>query len=315
MADRNQADIDLDEDDFEVEVVDDTPEEDRGRERRPESAEADVPEDDEIASYSESVQKRIKKLRYEFHEERRAKEEAARLRDEAINFAKKERDERLKMQGVLHQGEAALLAQAKQRLALQLDQAKLAFKTAYESGDADAMADAQASLAGLKAEEVRIANYRPAQRPTEAPAGQAQPQQAPTRPAQPAPAQQPSQRAREWSSSNPWFGRSGDEDMTALAMGMHEKLVRSGVAPDSDEYYNQINATVRRAFPDRLADTQDEVKPQRRQAGNVVAPAGRTSAQTPRKVVLTSTQVSLAKRLGLSPQQYAAQLLKDSSNG
>jgi hypothetical protein len=125
----------------------------------------------------------------------------------------------------------------------------------------------------------------------------------------------PSDKAQDWAQKNPWFMRNGDEDITALAMGVHEKLVRSGVAPDTDQYYSQIDGAVRRAFPERFADASEEVKPQRRQAGNVVAPAGRASAQTSRKVVLTSTQVALAKRLGLSAQQYAAQILKDSSNG
>lgn len=303
---QNAAEKIEDEDDFELEIIDDTPEQDRDKARRPEGVEPELPEDDEIASYSESVQKRIKKLKYEFHEERRAKEDAARLRDEAVTFAQREREERLRLQRVLEEGEGVLVNQAKQRLAVQLAQAKTDFKNAYETGDADAMADAQSRMADLKNEEYRLNSYRPPARQQQAPAPVQQPK--PTVPA-------PSSKAQEWAQKNPWFMRNGDEDITALAMGTHEKLVRSGVAPDTDQYYTQIDAAVRRAFPDRFADAFEEVKPQRRQAGNVVAPAGRTSAQTPRKVVLTSTQVSLAKRLGLSPQQYAAQLLKDSSNG
>ena len=299
-----------DEDDFEVEIIDDTPEQDRDKARRPEGVEPELPEEDEIASYSESVQKRIKKLKYEFHEERRAKEDAARLRDEAISFAQKERDERVRLQRMLEEGEGVLVNQAKQRLAVQLAQAKVEFKNAYETGDADAMAEVQSKMADLKNEEFRLNSYKPpARQQPQQQVPQAQPQQ--QRPNVPA----PSGKAQEWAQKNPWFMRNGDEDITALAMGTHEKLVRSGVAPDTEPYYTQIDAAVRRAFPDRFADASEEVKPQRRQAGNVVAPAGRTSAQTPRKVVLTSTQVSLAKRLGLSPQQYAAQLLKDSSNG
>lgn len=296
------------EDDFELEIVDDTPEEDRDKARRPENATPELPEDDEIASYSESVQKRIKKLKYEFHEERRAKEEAARLRDEAISFAQKEREEKMRLQRMLEEGEGVLVNQAKQRLQVQLEKAKADFKTAYETGDADAMAEAQSRMSDLKNEEFRLNSYKP-------PVRTQQPQQ-PVPTAQPKPSvPAPSSKAQEWAQKNPWFMRNGDEDITALAMGTHEKLVRSGVAPDTDQYYTQIDAAVRRAFPDRFADASEEVKPQRRQAGNVVAPAGRTAAQTPRKVVLTSTQVALAKRLGLTPQQYAAQLLKDSSNG
>jgi hypothetical protein len=299
----------VDEDDeFEVEIIDDTPEQDRDKARRPEGVEPEIPEDDEIASYSESVQKRIKKLKYEFHEERRAKEEAARMRDEAIAFAQKEREEKARLQRMLEEGEGVLMSQAKQRLAVQLEKAKADFKAAYEMGDADAMAEAQSKLSELKNEEYRVNSYRPPQRSPQAAQPQAQ------QPARPAPAP-PSPKAQEWAQKNSWFMRQGDEDITALAMGVHEKLVRSGVAPDTDQYYTQIDAAVRRAFPERFADAPDEVKPQRRQAGNVVAPAGRSSSQTPRKVVLTSTQVALAKRLGLTPQQYAAQILKDASNG
>ena len=293
------------EEDFELEIIDDTPEEDRDKARRPDGAEPDVPEDDEIASYSESVQKRIKKLKYEFHEERRAKEEAARLREEAVAFAQREYEEKLRLQRMLQEGEGVLVNQAKQRLSMQLERTKAEFKAAYELGDADAMADAQAKLTELKNEEYRLNSYRPAPK-QQAPAQAPQPQKPQVAP--------PSSKAQEWANKNPWFLRPGDEDISALAMGVHEKLVRSGVAPDTDQYYSQIDSAVRRAFPERFADASEEVKPQRRQAGNVVAPAGRTSGQTPRKVALTVTQVALAKRLGLTPQQYAAQLFKDASN-
>lgn len=305
-----REDDDLSEDDLEIEIVDDTPEPDRDKARRPEGVEPEIPDDSELEGYSESVQKRIKKLRYEFHEERRAKEEAARLRDEAIAFAQKEREEKLRIQRMLQEGESVIVGQAKQRLTVQLEQAKRAFKEAYESGDADAMAEAQSKLADLKNEEFRLNSFRPAQ-----PQRQAQPQQ-------PAPAQtprpvvpQPSDKAMQWKERNSWFMRSGDEDMTALAIGTHEKLIRSGVAPESEEYYSGIDAAVRRAFPDRFADRENEVRPQRKQTGNVVAPAGRSGQTSRKKVVLTTTQLALAKRLGLKPEVYAAQLLKDSSNG
>lgn len=302
---------DEDDESIEIEIVDDTPEEDRDRPRKPEGAEADIPDDDEIGSYSEGVQKRIRKLRYEFHEERRAKEEAARLRDEALTFAQREMEEKNRLRRMIEEGEGVLVSQAKQRVAVQLERAKADFKAAYETGDPDAMADAQAKLTELKNEEYRLNSYRPpARQPAQQPQVR-QPQQQVQRPSVPP----PSEKAKTWAQSNPWFMRQGDEDITALAMGTHEKLVRSGVAPDTEQYYNQIDAAVRRAFPERFADASEGVRPQRRQAGNVVAPAGRQSGQTPRKVVLTSTQAALAKRLGLTPQQYAAQLMKDANNG
>jgi hypothetical protein len=304
-----QADQFEDDDEgIEVEIVDDTPEQDRNRPRKPEGAEAEIPDDDEISGYSEGVQKRIKKLRYEFHEERRAKEEAARIRDEAITFAQREMEEKNRLRRMIEEGEGVLVNQAKQRVSVQIERAKADFKAAYETGDPDAMAEAQSKLSDLKNEEYRLNSYRP---PARQPVQQAAVQPQVQRPVIPP----PSEKAKTWAQRNAWFMRQGDEDITALAMGTHEKLVRSGVAPDTEQYYNQIDAAVRRAFPERFADAPEEVRPQRRQTGNVVAPAGRQSGQTSRKVVLTSTEAALAKRLGLTPQQYAAQKMKDANNG
>ncbi len=295
-------------DDFEIEIVDDTPEEDRDKARRPEGKEPDIGDDDEIASYSEGVQKRIKKLRYEFHEERRSKEEQARLAAEAVTAAKKLHEENLRLRRTLEEGEGVLINQAKQRLAVQVDQAKAAYKQAYELGDADAITEAQMKLNELQAEQHRVNNFKPQRAPvTPAPAPQQQPQ-AQVQPKAP----KPSQRAEEWQKKNSWFG--SDEEMTVYAMRVHERIVKEGVAPDSEEYYTQINQSVRRVFADKLGGEAEDRAP-RRQAGNVVAPASRMTGGTPRKITLSQTQVSLAKRLGLTPQQYAAQLVKDSSNG
>ena len=99
--------------------------------------------------------------------------------------------------------------------------------------------------------------------------------------------------------------------MTGYALGLHESLVKNGVNPNSPEYYDRIDESVRKRFSDKF-DGQDIEVARSRQTGSVVAPAKR-SAKKPRRVQLTSTQVALAKRLGLSPEQYAAQLLKEAS--
>jgi hypothetical protein len=114
----------------------------------------------------------------------------------------------------------------------------------------------------------------------------------------------------EWAKRNDWFEK--DSEMTGYAYGLHQKLVQNGVAPDSEQYYNEIDAAVRRVFPEKFDDGSIEVSAPQRQAGNVVAPAAR-SGKKPRKIKLTSTQASLAKRLGLSNEQYAAQLMKEAS--
>ena len=287
-------------DDFEIEVVDDTPESDRGKPRRANDSEAQIPDDDEIQSYSEGVQKRIKQLKFEYHEERRRKEEAARLQEEALRYAQQVKAENENLRKTLAEGEGVLVNQAKGRVAAELDKAKAAYKAAYESGDSDALIEAQERLSALQAEKMRYDSYRPQQRQQQAP----QPQYAQPQPRVP----RPDDKALDWAKKNPWFEQ--DSEMTGYAYGLHEKLVRSGVDPRSDEYYNQIDRAVRRVFPDRFDGGKIEEAAPHRQAGNVVAPAAR-SGKTPRKVQLTSTQVALAKRLGLSNEQYAAQLMKE----
>ena len=299
-AQGKQLDTGDDDDGFEIEVVDDTPEEDKGKPRRAEGADPKVPDDDEIQSYSEGVQKRIKQLKFEYHEERRAKEEAARLQEEALKYAQQVQQENQRLIKTLEDGEGVLVNQAKGRVAAELDKAKAAYKAAYETGDPDALIEAQEKLTMLQNEKVRYENYRPQPRQQQAPQPQYQ---------QPTPQpNRPSDRALKWAQRNDWFEK--DSEMTGYAYGLHEKLVKSGVAPDTEEYYNKIDDAMRRVFPDEFDDGPFEEPAPQRQAGNVVAPAAR-SGKKPRKVQLTSTQVSLAKRLGLTNEQYAAQLMKE----
>lgn len=294
-----------DEGEIELEIIDDTPEPDRGKPKATDAPTTEATDDDDLEGYSDKVKKRINKLKYDYHAERRAREEDARLREEAINIAVKLKEERDHMARRLEATEDVSLGQAKQRITTELAQAKAQFKAAYESGDGDALADAQMRMTELKTEEARVNTFRP-----QRPAQEQQVQPPAQRPAGPPP---PSSRATAWAQQNPWFQK--DEEMTGFAYGVHERLIKQGVAPDSEEYYNQINTSVRRVFADKFEDAKTEDKTPRRQMSSVVAPAGRQTNVTPRKVVLTSTQVALAKRLGLKPEVYAAQLLKESSNG
>ncbi len=300
---KQTTDQDDGDDGFEIEVVDDTPEEDQGKPRRAENAEPQVPSDDEVEKYSEGVQKRIKQLKFEYHEERRAKEEAARLQEEALKYAEQIKQENEKLRKTLDEGEGVLVNQAKGRVAAEIDKAKIAYKTAYESGDPDALVDAQEKLSALQAEKLKYESFKPQPRQQQTPQPQPQYQQPTPQPPR------PDQRALDWAAKNDWFEK--DPEMTGYAYGLHEKLVKSGIDPRSDQYYNEIDNAVRRVFPDKFDDGPiiEESAPQR-QTGNVVAPAAR-SGKKPRKVQLTSTQVALAKRLGLSNEQYAAQLMKE----
>ena len=286
---------------FEVDIIDDTPEEDKPR--RAEDAEAQIPEDDEIASYGENVQKRIKQLKFEFHEERRRKEEAARLQDEAVDYARKVYEENQKLRKTLEEGEGVLVQQAKGRVEAELERAKSAYKQAYEVGDPDKLIEAQEQLNNLQNEKFRVESYKPKQQEV-----QEEPVQLQKKPKVP----EPDAKTKAWAAKNEWFGN--DSEMTGYAFGVHESLVKQGINPQSqaDEYYNRIDDSMRQRFPDKFGEQQVEAAPVR-QTGSVVAPAGR-SAKKPRRVQLTSTQVALAKRLGLSAEQYAAQLLKEASN-
>jgi len=297
------AKAELNEDDgFEIEVVDDTPEADKGKPRRAEGAEPKIPNDEEIENYNENVQKRIKQLKYEFHEERRAKEEAARLQDEALRYAEQIKQENDRLKKSLTDGEAVLVNQAKGRVDAQLEKAEAAYKSAYETGDADALIEAQKNIAKLSVEKDKYESYKPK------PAPQPQPQPQPQYQQQNAQPPRPDQRALEWAAENEWF--ETDPEMTGYAFGLHEKLVKSGIDPKSEEYYNEIDDAVRRVFPDRFEDGSLEESAPQRQTGNVVAPAVRSGKKS-RKVKLTSTQASLAKRLGLTNEQYAAQVMKE----
>ena len=293
-------------DDFEVEIADDTPEEDKGRPRRAADAEADIPEDEELEKHSESVQKRIKKLKFEFHEERRRKEEAEREREAAVQYAESQKNEATRLRKNLSEGEGVLVNEAKARVASELNSAKRAYKEAYEAGDTDAVLEAQMSLSKLQLEADRVENWKPAQRAVQDQSETPAPQAAPRVP-------RPDRKAQEWVAENDWFQK--DTGMTRYAMLIHEELLETGVDSTSDVYYSKINEAMRSRYPDRFADVEPEVRQPQRKAGSVVAPGGRNTAAPRNKVVITSSEAAIAKRLGLSNKEYAAQKLKDMQNG
>lgn len=311
MTDKNDdIEVDLDnDDDLEIEVQDDTPEQDKGKPKAAEVVPEDKPgaDDDDLEGYSESVKKRINKLKFDYHAERRAKEEAARLREEAIAYAEKVRKENEVLRKAYAEGESVLVGQTKARLESELTAAKTAYKQAYESGDADAVLAAQEKLLKLQVEHDRVSNYRPRGAQDVAP----EPAKAPTQQASPQ-VPKPDDKALKWAEKNTWFMK--DKAMTGYVMGVHEDLVSQGIDPTSDLYYSRIDDAVRRTFPDKFDDGSTEEKAPRRQAGPVVAPAAR-STKAPRKIVLTSTEVALAKRLGVPLKAFAAQKLKDMQNG
>ena len=307
MSNAQQAEKELDgdlNDELEIEIVDDVEDDDKPRVSEKDYTGPEIPEDDEIESYSERVQKRMKKLSFEAKEAERQRQALAREREELLRVTQTFHSENEKLRQQLQQNEGTLVAQAKARLEAQLAQAKASYKDAYELGDTEKMIEAQEKLTSLNNDMYRVNNYRP--RPAQQPAPQAvQQTQRPQAP-------KLDERQERWLSDNDWYGK--DRQMTAFALGVHEELVYNGVDPNSDKYYTEINSAVRKRFADKFEDDLEEVEVAPKKKANVVAPATRSS-KNPQKVKLTQTQVALAKRLGLTPQQYAAQLLKEQLNG
>ncbi len=267
----------------EIEVVDDTPTADKGRKPMKEPP-AEVT-DDELAKYSEGVKQRIQHFSKGYHEERRAKESALREREEALRLAQNLMEENKKLQGTLGQGQQALLEQAKQTASAEVTAAKQKLKEAHEAFDTDGIVAAQEELAKAVNKSERLNSFKP-------PAAPVQPQQ---NAVQTPPTPQVEPKARAWQEANPWFG--SNKRMTGFALAVHQELVESGVDTASDDYYARINAEVRKVFPEAFPSA----KPAK--TASVVAPATRSTA--PKKIVLTQTQVNLAKRLGLTAEQYA----------
>jgi len=289
---------------IEIEVVDDTPENDRGR--KPLEREVSEPSEDELENYSDGVKKRIKELTHARHDERRAKEAVLRERQELERIAQALINENRQLRNHVNVGEQNFASTIQNATETELEMAKKRYKEAYESGDADAVVAAQEALTDAKLRSQAAKNYRPVSLPVnEVPV--------PT-PQQPAPPQtQVDEKTLRWQARNQWFGSPGNEDMTSFSLGLHQKLVNSGVDPRSDEYFEQIDARVRATFPDYFgSETKSRggsVKP-----STVVAPSSRST--TPGKIKLTATQVALARKLGLTNQQYAMELAKlERSNG
>lgn len=294
-----------DTDDVELEIIDDTPPEDRGRKA---SAPPEDPTEDELENYSDKVRQRIKHFTKGYHDERRAKETALREREELEAFAKKVLEENQQLKGTVDKNQSTLLEQAKQTVAIELEAAKRQYKEAYESGDTDAIVEAQDAIATARIRADKVANFKPAP---------LQQEETPVQVPQTAgeqPKSQVDQRASTWAEENSWFG--SDDEMTAFALGLHNKLVKEGVDPQSDTYYEHINTRMRKVFPEEFNESEDastEAAEPKKRASNVVAPATRSTA--PKKVTLTRTQVSLAKRLGLPLEVYAQQVAKEMRKG
>ena len=292
-----------DDEKIEIEVEDDTPKEDRGRNpSQPEFVES--LENDELDEYSEAAKQKIAGFRKIYHDERRAKDEADRERQEAIDFAKKLLEENKALKGKVSHTESFAVDSIKTGAEQELEMAKKLYREAYEAGDSDKLVDAQEKMttARIKMDRAQSASedikQRRALQERENEVQIPQQSQKPVR----------DSKAVSWQERNSWFGQ--DDEMTSLALGLHEKLVKqNGMAyATTDEYYKRIDETMRKRFPENFEDVEDDKTTARTKPSTVVAPASRsTSSKTVR---LKTSQLSIAKKLGLTPEQYARELNK-----
>jgi len=293
-------------DDFEVEVVDDTPEQDRGR--KPLEREVEDPTDDEIEQYTQGAQKRIKELTHARHDERRAKEATLREKQELEVLTQRLLDENKKLRQNVNTGSEQFTQMAKTAAEAELDKARREYKAAQEAFDSDAILAAQEALLDAKMKLESAKNFR--QTPLQEENFEVQ-----TTPQEPQRVQ-PDEKTLRWQAKNQWFGSDGFEEITSYALGLHQKLVNSGTDPRSDEYFEQIDARVKSKFPEVFGGNEDRPRSgdTPRKPASVVAPATRSSGK--KTVQLTKTQLALAEKFKLTPQQYAAQVARlENQNG
>jgi hypothetical protein len=284
-------------DEIEISIVDDTPDRDKGRPALSEVVED--PTDDELKTYSEGVQTRIKKLTHARHDERRAKEVTMREKAELERMAQSLWEENAKLRKFADEGSKQIVASGQASAEAALVDARRQFKEAQESFDTDAIIAAQEAMtdAKIRFEESKKARPTALHREEDV----VQPQQNQTR------APKPDDKTLRWQAKNQWFGSDGFEDVTSYALGLHQKLVKGGVDPSTVEYFEHIDARVKSKFPEVFGE-EDKARSSdaSKKRTSVVAPVARSTGV--RKVQLTTTQVALAKKFGLSPQQYAAQV-------
>ena len=302
--------VDTDEDDgsldVDIEVIDDTPAEDRNVDPLPEDIKEDLESADKSKDYSKNVKDKFTQYKKAWHDERRAKEAALREQQEALTAAQKILDENKRLKEMLQTGEKELINTYQTSAELEVAQAKRNYKEAYDSGDSDALTEAQEEMMRAQLKLDRAKNFKPTVQNLENDV-QIQVKQS----------QQPAQmddKVAEWVSRNPWYVDPDKKSMSKYAVFVHEELEekfgRGFVG--TDEYFKRIDSEVQRRFPEEFSDTEvknDEEKPQRTaKLSTVVAPARRSTSS--KKIVLTKTQVALAKKFGLSPEQYARELNK-----
>jgi len=291
---------------IEIEIEDDTPVEDRDKAPMPKPI-VEALEKDELEQYDDSVKEKLRQMRKVWHDERREKEAALREQQEAIAVAQRLLQENKKIKEIYTVGEKEYISNFKHSAELELQMAKKAYKEAYDAGDTDKIVEAQQAMQNANMKLMQVNNFRSPLQTDNFEVEQPQQFQ------QPQPVQRADPRAEAWQQRNPWFGQ--DEEMTASALGLHEKLRRNGVVVGSDEYYATLDKTMRKRFPEAFEGEEEQQSREttRPKPTTVVAPATRSTA--PQKVRLKTSQLTLIKKLGITPEQYVKEYMKEARNG
>ena len=299
--DKKEAELEAKADELDIEIEDDTPEKDRNRAPVDKKVVEEL-ENDPLEDYSEKVKNKIINMKRVWHDERRAKEAALREQQEALAIAQKMLEENKALKSRLTSGEELLVTSFKESASQELAMAEREYKEAYDSGDSEKLVEAQKKLTAATIRADKVNNFKPT--PLQDSGFEVQIQQKQNPPIQ------KDHKAASWQERNQWFGQ--DEEMTATALGLHEKLVKqNGISyATTDEYYKRIDETMRKRYPENFSDvdTTDEDKPQRTKPGTVVAPATRSTGS--KKIKLTTSQMVTIKKLGITPEQYVREVLK-----
>jgi len=300
----DKIDIEVEGDEVNIEIEDDTPPEDRNVQPLPEEMAKELEKADESEEYSANVKNKFKQYKKAWHDERRAKESAFREQQEALAAAQRILDENKRLKDMLANGEKELINTYQNSASMELDKAKQNYKDAYDSGDSDRLLEAQEEMIAAKLKLDKAKNFKPT---VHAEGNVVQQQQRAPQ------AQQMDPKVAQWVAKNKWYTDPSKKAMSRFAVGVHEELQeRYGQSfIGTDEYFNRIDSEVHRRFPEEFADEKsndEEEKPQRTKPSTVVAPAKRSTA--PKRVVLTKSAVAIAKKLGISPEQYAREMTK-----
>jgi hypothetical protein len=301
---------------FEVEIVDERPEEDQRAPATEEALTADddgEPTEEELRDVGARVKKRIDSLTFKLNDQRRKAESADQMREEAVRYAQMQKTENDHFRTVIDKGQDVLIAEVRNRTKADVERAQQQYSMALEEGDPGTIAKAQMTLNKAQIEQHSAEAFEPP--PSQTP-NQPQQQQQPT------PVQNPGVPEPEleaWRSRNDWF--NVDPGMSAYAMKVHEQIAMNsastGVIVGTRQYYDAIDARMKEAFPSKYeTGAEDTSESAASPAPPVVAPAarGNASAGSPRKVQLTETQAALAKRLNVPLDVYAREVLKLGGN-